>query len=438
LVQPIIIDNTDSEASASGNWGTSSSLPHYGSDYLWIHIPSNQGSIRYTPTITTAGEYGVYVRFPTHSSRSTSVRHEITHANGVTAVFINQQTCCNDFHLLGNFNFNVGTSGFLTITTTGSGSGVVNVDAAQFLSTAVDPSTSTSPSPSPSIPSESEIIVDNSDTCCVTTTGTWGEGSGLPHYGPDYLWSSGPGHTATYTPVLPQAGTYEVFELHPSHANRGTVSVRIQTSSSTSTVSVNQAINGNTFNSLGSYAFGATGSENVRISTDGMSGSQFGGADAFKFVLSTGGPVSVTTSPSPSPSAIVTSDIVIDAESTSGDVSLSGGWACGFSLTPLHQSCYHWVQSSSAVATFTPTISSAGNFEVFFWWASHENRSPSVTFRVLANGSTTNINVDQRSGGRQFVSMGTFFFAAGTSNVISVFSGSGGFSSVDAIKLTPA
>jgi N-acetylmuramoyl-L-alanine amidase len=69
-------------------------------------------------------------------------------------------------------------------------------------------------------------------------------------------------------------------------------------------------------------------------------------------------------------------------------------------------------------ATFTPTLTEAGKYQVDAWWMPGTNRSPSAGFVVTHNGGTTVVRKDQRSGGNTWNSLGTFDFAAGTSGMV--------------------
>jgi hypothetical protein len=91
------------------------------------------------------------------------------------------------------------------------------------------------------------------------------------------------GKTATYTPVLPEAGEYEVFALWTSHPNRAdNTPIDIHHAGGTSTVTVNQKINGGTWHSLGTYTFAKGTGGKLVIRNDGANG--YVVADAARWV----------------------------------------------------------------------------------------------------------------------------------------------------------
>ena len=79
---------------------------------------------------------GVYEIFESHayaSNREIAAPFTITHRNGNTVVTVNQQATANNFSVsLGEFEFDAGTNGFVTLTEL-SGSNWVNADAIKFV-----------------------------------------------------------------------------------------------------------------------------------------------------------------------------------------------------------------------------------------------------------------------------------------------------------------
>lgn len=111
-----------------------------------------------------------------------------------------------------------------------------------------------------------DIIVDNPQA---TFAGTWYTGtSATDKYGSDYRYAyAGTGTaTATFAATIPQAGTWTVSEWHSAGTNRATnARYRIDYAGGSTTVQVNQTVNGGRWNSLGSYTFAAGTPYNVVI-----------------------------------------------------------------------------------------------------------------------------------------------------------------------------
>lgn len=93
--------------------------------------------------------------------------------------------------------------------------------------------------------------------------------SGLPGFEKTISRYSAPGVTGgsvRWTPDLPTSGSYEVFVWYPANsASTTAASYVVHHASGDTTVSVNQAINGGTWVSLGSYSFGAGSAGHLRL-----------------------------------------------------------------------------------------------------------------------------------------------------------------------------
>jgi len=117
--------------------------------------------------------------------------------------------------------------------------------------------------------SSPDIILDDNMAAYV---GTWGGLSSVVsgYYGIGYRYhSSGTGtNTATWNPVIPEAGTWEVFAMWSSLGNRAKdAPYTITYSGGSTTVDVNQEVAGGTWISLGAYSFDA-GATTIVLSDD--------------------------------------------------------------------------------------------------------------------------------------------------------------------------
>ena len=146
-----------------------------------------------------------------------------------------------------------------------------------------------------------EILLDSESGQGVTIAGTWHESTAVPQYhGANYLhdnnFQSGKGHNSvTYTPTVVASGQYEVYLIWAEHLNRASnVPVDIVHAGGTNTVSVNQRVNGGTWNLLGTFTFDTGTAGQVRIRTGGTNGVVI--ADAVRFVpvtLPSNGPLAM-------------------------------------------------------------------------------------------------------------------------------------------------
>jgi hypothetical protein len=102
-------------------------------------------------------------------------------------------------------------------------------------------------------------------------------------YNGDYRWhAAGDGScTATWIPDLPAVGSYNVYAWWKAETNRATnAKYKIYYDGSSQTIEVNQEINGDRWNYLGTYPFAAGTSGYVVLSDDA---NEYVIADAIKF-----------------------------------------------------------------------------------------------------------------------------------------------------------
>jgi hypothetical protein len=128
---------------------------------------------------------------------------------------------------------------------------------------------------------------------------------------------------------------------------------------------------------------------------------------------------------------------VLGAKDATGGRTFTGTWctsgATGFYGSNSLYSC------GTGVDTYrwTPTIATAGAYDVYVWWTSHANRSTTVPIGVThATGTAIKI-VNQQIGGGQWVLHGRYNFKAGASGYVEV-KDLNGQASADAVKFVPA
>ena len=263
----VIIDNPD--ATIVGTWtlGTSAT-DKYGADYRYKGQGTGSAYLQFTPSISTAANYQVYEWHSQGNNRSTGAPHVVTYNGGTANLLVNQQVNGGKWNMLGTFNFNTGTGGYVRITDGFADAGnVAMADAIKFVRVPAD------------------IIIDNP---AASITGSWTLAtSATDKYGADYRYKSAGTGAAylTYTPTIEVAGNYQVYEWHPQGANRTTAAKHVITyNGGTQTVNVNQQINGGKWNLLGTYNFAAGTSGNIQINDNFSTGSVVM-ADAIKLVF---------------------------------------------------------------------------------------------------------------------------------------------------------
>lgn len=251
-----------------------------------------------------------------------------------------------------------------------------------------------------------DIIKDNTDATGITLSGAWSSSVSVSGFqGTDYVTSpAGSTSTVRYTPTIPASGTYEVFARWTQLANRASaVPYEINSASGTVTVAKDQRAQGSQWVSLGLYPFNAGTTGNVRIHSTATDGYTI--ADAVRFTRQSQGV-----------------EVVVDASDPTG-VTTTGSWTASTTTAGYHGANAlndGNTKSGTQSVQFTPNLPTSGTYEVFAWWPAATNRSPSVPFKVTHAGGNQTVNVDQRTNGSQWYSLGTYTFNAGTTGNVLV------------------
>jgi hypothetical protein len=95
---------------------------------------------------------------------------------------------------------------------------------------------------------------------------------------------------------------------------------------------------------------------------------------------------------------------------------------------------YHEAGSGANTATWTPFILETGCYNVYARWAAHSNRATDAPYTINYDGGSETIDIDQRRYGGQWVLLGTYPFAAGTSGSVVLSDDANGYINADAIK----
>lgn len=132
----IVIEESDPEATSTGEWSeASAATEHHGLTSLFAH-GSVLSTYRFTPTISEAGSYEVFVWNSCFSPREGQVPHTVVHAAGSTTINVDQDCVTGshgEFFSLGVFAFDAGTSGYLEISNEGTDEfGFIGADAVLF------------------------------------------------------------------------------------------------------------------------------------------------------------------------------------------------------------------------------------------------------------------------------------------------------------------
>jgi uncharacterized lipoprotein YddW (UPF0748 family) len=159
-IADIIIDDGDPDYAHVGTWYYTSGAGDaaYNGDYEWA--PDDvveSASATWTPYITTAGDYDVYIMYREGTNRCDDVPFTVYYNGGSQTFYINQKTNGGIWNLLGNFNFAAGTGGYVKISNQASGGDVVVADAVKWSWGEATPTPTPTPTPSPT-PEPSTVL----------------------------------------------------------------------------------------------------------------------------------------------------------------------------------------------------------------------------------------------------------------------------------------
>lgn len=265
----LIVDNADTTGvTKTGTWLSSTSVTGFWDvDYLHDDNIDKGKTVRFTPTISATGNYEVFGRWTSGTTRASNVPFDVTHAAGTTYLQANQRLNGGQWVSLGSYGFNAGTSGNILIGTTAT-NGYVIADAVRFVPLA-------------------DIIIDNAASTGMTVTGSWVNTTYAPGYwGTDYAHDDNLGKgskSVRFTPSIATTGSYQVFARWTAATNRASnVPIDIVHAAGTSTVVVNQRLNDAQWFSLGTYTFNAGTSGSALIRTTLTNGYVI--ADAVRFM----------------------------------------------------------------------------------------------------------------------------------------------------------
>ena len=135
----VIVDNDDGAPSytETGSWATSGSTGYNGGTYRYTNSTNGAATETaiYTPNIPEAGWYWVSVYYRSGGNRSVDTQYKVNHAGGETIVSINQETHGVTWVYLGQFYFEAGASGNVTLlneTADPSSAQAIIADAVRF------------------------------------------------------------------------------------------------------------------------------------------------------------------------------------------------------------------------------------------------------------------------------------------------------------------
>ncbi|WP_322766566.1 FAD-dependent oxidoreductase [Frankia sp. Cr1] len=132
----VAVDDTAPTTVITGGWTSSTAIAgYYGTGYLHDGNAGKGGkSVRFVPSLPTAGTYRVYLRWTSATARASNVPVTVAYQGGSATVIVDQRAGGSRWAPIGAWPFDVGTAGTVTVATTGTDNYVV-ADAARFVRT---------------------------------------------------------------------------------------------------------------------------------------------------------------------------------------------------------------------------------------------------------------------------------------------------------------
>lgn len=255
----VIVDNLDAEISGAWTISTSEAGKFHGANYLHnAQAASANLWVKYVPDIPSTKSYRLRQMWNGADSRSTAVKEEIIHADGVAVITVNMTQNPGRWNDIGVYRFAAGTNGSLRVLTEGSAGKHVIADAVRW-------------------DDRGDIIIDNSDADTVTYNGAWVASTHhAARYGNNYLHNNrliGEDVWVKYTPNIHSNRLYAVKMFWNQDSSReARVPVEIVHAGGTNVVSVDMTTSGGEWNTLGVYHFAQGTGGSIRIQTTNTTG----------------------------------------------------------------------------------------------------------------------------------------------------------------------
>ena len=419
----VINDNDAAGSSSTGTWTSNSYSDAYGGTHRSAPAGSGSSVYTWTPSLPSAKQYKVYTRWRALSSHASNAKYTIYHDGGSTQVTVNQKGHGNIWTLLGTFSM-----------TPSSGHRVE--------------------------------LSDNADGTVIADAVVFHDAAAA-------------GNVATYTPSLSQTGPYRIYVRWPQMVTDfGTdIPYTVYHDGGSTTIAVDEMANSNKWNYLGT--FNLTPGQNHRLEISDRANGHVA-ADAVTFEWTGLAPPTATWTPSlarrdlydvqawwPSSTTFPsstdaqykitreggTTTVTVNQQTNTGQWNtLSAGvildTGVGHKLelpgkasgTQVYADGARFLPSPnlprSVSWSFTP--SSTGTHLVYAKWPAAATHTTEAKFTIAHAGGTTDMTVNQRVQGGQWVALGSYTMNASTAYAITLSDNANGQVAADAVRVVPA
>lgn len=453
---PTFVDNADTSGvtlTPAGGWTASTTTPgYYRTNYLQDGNTGATGgrSVRFTPTITTAANYQLFLRWSAASNRATLVPVDIVCATGTVPWSVNQQEDNGTWMPQGIYSFNTGSGGSVLVRNDGA-NGYVTADAAKFVR--IMPAL-------PAAPAGLTATAASSSTINLSWTASPGAtsytiGRGTANGGPYTTIATGVTGTTTTSGGLAGGTAYYYVVSGANSGNQGVASAPAAATTLPAPPAAPTGVTAMAGNARILLDWGAvTGATGYQVKRATVSGGPYtlvsspttsdyidtgltNGTTYYYVILATN--TAGSSGNSAQVSAKAQAVTVIKDNADAAGVTKVGAWTNSTLDTGYYGSNYCHDGNSGSTGgkkvTFVPTIPVTGNYEVYGRWTAAANRGNNVPYDMNHSGGTTVVTANQRTLGSQWVLLGTYVFNAGTAGSVAIRDdAANGFVIADAVQ----
>jgi RHS repeat-associated protein len=458
----VVVDNTDSGASASGNWSTATAGQGYeGVNYSRQTTGAPAGAVVVDNTSPQFAALGNWNGATTPSGFQGS--NYLTHNSaGLQLDEIIIDNTDPEFSTIGTWSTGSNISGYYGSDYAGWTGGTlppstVVLDNADSGFQAFGPWTTFSDTQQygtdmrgfspPNQAAASSVITDN-DTTGTSMTGTWSLSNNTSQYGPSWRGSVAGtgGNTYTWTPTLPSEQAYNIYAWWRSVSTRATnAPYTIHHSGGSTTVQVNQKINDARWNLLGTFTMAPGQNHRIVLSNDANGTlaadaimitpkNELNRAEWTPTLTETGSYYvygwwrAVSTRATDAPYIVLhsggTTTVPTNQQVNGGKWNLLGTFQMGpgqAKVTLTDEANGTLVADATrfspvdgmAAATWQPNIVDRDQYEIFARWTAHSSRTASAPYTIHHEGGSTSVTQNQQQNGGAWVSLGTYILAPG-------------------------
>ncbi len=134
---------------------------------------------------------------------------------------------------------------------------------------------------------------------------------------------------------------------------------------------------------------------------------------------------------------IILDNAPLSVQDGAGGRTFSGAWCTSVATNKFATNSLYSCGTGLDTYRWTPTIATAGAYDVYIWWSTDPNRSASVPITVTHADGNVVKNFNERIGGGQWVLHGRYRFIVGKAGFIQV-SDANGQAAADAVRLVTA